>query len=450
MANKFEGGEKQNDLIDEEMNEPEKKVKEKIEDFEKLETTEEKEAHINEVLGDKEHLIRSAQEIEIEAVGGESQVRDKAGAFSRIRIKFAGVLSSGERKKEIAYATIAKVAHKEVDKKLLGLERTMGKELLEKKAALAVHEQSATHDLKKLKELGIHSEKELLDIADKLTSERSVLNDEVESKKNDLESILGEYSLIAIERQGQLAECIEEYQGYHDHVATEKKSTAQKIGKFERGLASLKLSGMEADVYKDRIKKAIDDEKEKLAKLEACEKALKERLEVTRANKSEVDTYLERVNSIGKTPTEISKQKADNRKKEADKKAEKTKANSIAQAPNVVNNGSNEEAGEGGDMDTATEVEAQETILEKTADEWIRFFKQKFSDQYDLAKNGNINFEEALKPYLIDTATGRIKPEINRIEIATRVAKFLSEKTDKYRNSTKDAKNDVEKFIDIS
>ena len=299
-------------------NPPEKTPpQDKLADFSKMDS-QQKADKIDEILGDSTELASAYQDIEFEVAGGKNKLKEqvKLGWADRFKIWRAGGRES-EKGKAIEFRKIAEVAHQEVEKKLVVIEQTDGQQLKDKKAALAVHEKSAANDVKSLEELGLHSEDQIAEIKTKLTGERKELTQEVEQRRIDLESKLAEFSEPALEKQKKLGECVIEYKGYHDNVVKEIGTVRGNITKYERGLASLKLEGATAEEYKNKIRQAINDQKGELAKLEASQQALKQRLEAVKANKSEVDAYLAKINKIGKTREEISAEERAKREKAA-------------------------------------------------------------------------------------------------------------------------------------
>lgn len=342
---------------------PEDTIEDRIKNFSKL-SVEEKAEEIDNALKDSVGLASAYQDIELEVAGGKDKLEGqvKLGWADWIKTKFAGAESA--RGQEIKFRKIAEIAHREVEKKLGVIGQTDGQQLKDRKAALTVHEKNSNDDLRNLEGLGVHSKEEIAGIKTKLVNERAELTQDVEARKNELESKLAEFSQPAVEKKEQLDACAVEYKGYLDNVTQEIRTVGGNIAKHERGLASLKLEGATAKEYKDKIRQAIDEQKGKLAKLEAGKTALEQRLAAVKANKSQVDAYLERIENIGKTPEEIRQRKAEERKKQEEKAENRKSASDI---PDI-----NARAGTGGgaaNREGASE-ETSESEEEKLWDEY--------------------------------------------------------------------------------
>lgn len=424
----------------------EEAIKKKVEDYAELDPVDKKIEVVDRAAEDLKKILNSFSDMEIEVIGGQDKVKEKAGFIDKqIKLRFADAFRGEEGKHE----TYARIAHKEVEKRLSTIEATAGRELLQKKENLAKHKSNAEYDMKVYEGTEIYKEDELKAIAEKLEGERSGLAEEVKDKSDNLESELDLYREPAIEKQAELTNCLAEFKGYYDSTVAQRKEFAKKVSTYERALKSLRTTeGETTKGCKEKIQEELDIASKNLTDLQACEQALKERYEAVKANKQAVDNYLNRINSIGKTPAEIRKERENKRKEAAGET--KTEEKTENGKPEPEKAGKKEAAATNRESETAESVETDkdinQIIIEKSVDEWVNFFiTSKLVATYDKRKNKGRELKNAIKDHF--KKGGRELSNMVDSHVAIECfANFLKSKTSEYKEKSV-AKADVQNYV---
>ena len=495
MAPNFEGGKNTIEQSKEETGQ-EKRDKtgaEKIKDFEQL-SPEEKLNEIDGVMLDSENLLKGVKSMEIEALGGQDAVKEGAGWFGKIKIKFADTFGSDERR----FESIAKVAHKATDRDIDNISKNIGQELLAREADLTKHKSNADNDLKILQDLGLHSQDQLKDISGKLEAERESNRQMVENLKLELADRTAGYRESAIEKSRELLGFFDEYKGVYDNLRQEKRQLAGKVSKFEQALKSFKVEG-DMD-YKSEVEEELLKLKNDLGNIEQAEAKLKTRLDLVGTNKREVDTFLDRIDKIGSTDKEFRQKKLERKRviesgsknidksKEAEQKrapAEagqkverrieaEAKAKSKEDEPvvagdklpetedvspqsDVIGFGRVDETEKDKAMtekkEEQTTVESAQVVKEnklpETVNEWIALFSKEFGPLYDRPSKKNPKpIAKALEDKFTENSQRLSGNEIINEKAAKKYAvNFLKKMTSEYKRDPEKARKKVEEVI---
>jgi len=244
--------------------------------------------------------------------------------------KYMGESSFGQRydRRKVNDNSVEKTTREIYEEDLQRLE-SKGNELIKSKDEFTAHQKSQ----KKAVELieSISDKTERANLQEKLATETADRESLIAEDNETLQEQLNVYRESLEHEQTQLNEVISRHNETLQFINTEAKNLQDAIKKTDKDIATaskLTLLGDTGQKIVESLKAQREEAQKHLDEFREKEKIIRERLEGMKANKTEIDAELKRMNNISKTKDE---QEAEKREKK-----ETTKQKTAEQQPQVL------------------------------------------------------------------------------------------------------------------
>jgi hypothetical protein len=317
---------------------------------------------------------------------------------------------------------LSEMARKTTDKSLDNLEKGLGSDLLEAKRKLTDHEATANNDLDAVKNLISPEEFSLMEI--KMSQEKELLIADKDQKGAELQEKISEYP--AGQKYEKIGSLLGEYENIESAINDKRLFLENDIKTYESAFKNIKGTGETSQEIKGKLKEKMEILNKQHEEIKNREKDVKGRMEVLKNNQKELNPYVKRLQTIGKTKAEIIEESKAQLKNNG-QNPEKQKAEDNVTSKNNKKNAQpkNNEKEEDNKLEAVIKTPAQWANYIKNGDKdlalsikvnLVTAFNKQFKDKKDingleatsflasLLKNNNITGSEEKAKRLIETS----------------------------------------------
>jgi len=346
------GREEDNSSVEADVQEkPTEKIFEKMTNEEKVEWFKEK---IDILNVESEDLPQALAQVGLEKFGGERGLKKEAGWWDKI-----ATWNSNRQVKVTGLAE--RLINKEVEK----LQNGAGREVWEIKEKLAEHNKVSEKNLKEFEK--ISNPDKVAEIREKIKEERENLEEKLNAKAEVLNDELEEHP--AFEKQEKLGEFISKYSEIYKKITAQQKDFNKKIKLYESSLNKFKGEYGSAEDMREETADKLRKLNENLEIINSRAEKTKERLDILKEDKKEIDSMVQKLNTMGKTKKEIAQEK----KKKTESETEPIEGQEVQEET----------------VEEKSEKEGEPLTMSKK--EWVNQFKGFFGE--DNSKEFNNLFE---------------------------------------------------------